>query len=118
MKRSVIMRLFMAAVIVLAVSSAVLAEEAPKYEASITQPTLRGTLKGFEKDGVFHWFGVQYAQPPVGALRWKAPAPVAAWDGIQEATESLAGSQTASVQANKDKAGSGTVETTTALLGS
>ena len=118
MKRSMFMRLFLAVIFVLAVSSVIFAAEAPKYEANITQPTISGTLKGFEKDGVFHWFGVSYAKPPVGALRWKAPAPVEPWDGIQDATESLAGSQTASVQANKDKAGSGSVEMTTALLGS
>ena len=118
MKRSMFMRLFLAVIFALAVSSVIFAAEAPKYEANITQPTISGTLKGFEKDGVFHWFGVSYAKPPVGALRWKAPAPVEPWDGIQDATESLAGSQTASVQANKDKAGSGSVEMTTALLGS
>lgn len=94
MKRSIIMRLFMASLVVLAMSSVIFAD-APKYEASITQPTLNGTLKGFEKDGILHWFGVSYAQPPVGALRWKAPAPVEDWDGVQDATESLAATQSA-----------------------
>ena len=32
-----------------------------------------GTLHGFEKDGAPHWFGVPYAAPPAGDLRWKAP---------------------------------------------
>lgn len=95
MKRSNVMRLFLAAIFILAVSSAIFAAEAPKYAANITQPTISGTLKGFEKDGVFHWFGVSYAKPPVGALRWKAPAPVEAWDGVKDATESLAATQTA-----------------------
>lgn len=112
-------KLFLLAVVISAMlSSCLYAYPAPEYKASVTQPTRSGILKGFERDGVLHWFGVPYAKAPVGALRWKAPAPVEAWEGVREAIESLAGSQTASLQANKDKAGSGKAETTTVLLGS
>ena len=31
--------------------------------------------------------GIPYAAPPVGDLRWKAPQPVAAWEGTREATQ-------------------------------
>jgi len=31
--------------------------------------------------------GVPYAAPPLGALRWKAPQPVAKWDGVRAANE-------------------------------
>jgi para-nitrobenzyl esterase len=31
--------------------------------------------------------GVPYAAPPVGALRWKAPQPVARWEGVRTANE-------------------------------
>ena len=44
-----------------------------------------GVLEGFEEDGVKKFLGVPFAQAPVGELRWKAPQPVQAWEGIREA---------------------------------
>lgn len=88
------------------------------YQRGTVQNTRYGTLEGFSEDGALHWFGVPYAQAPVNELRWKAPQPLEPWEGTLDATESMVTSQTASVQASKDKAGNGTVEATTALLGS
>ena len=31
--------------------------------------------------------GIPYAQPPVGELRWRAPEPAEAWEGVRDATE-------------------------------
>lgn len=39
---------------------------------------MNGTQKAF--------LGLPYAAPPVGELRWKAPQPPAAWDGVRDAT--------------------------------
>jgi para-nitrobenzyl esterase len=47
--------------------------------------TQYGILEGIEEDGVKKFLGVPFAQPPVGELRWKAPKPVQAWEGIREA---------------------------------
>jgi para-nitrobenzyl esterase len=35
--------------------------------------------------------GIPYAQPPVGPLRWKAPAALPAWQGVRKATAFGAG---------------------------
>mgnify|MGYP000402850794 CR=1 FL=1 len=56
--------------------------------------------------------------PSAGERTAVESAPALELGGHLDATESMVASQTASVQASKDKAGNGTVEATTALLGS
>ncbi len=46
-----------------------------------------GQLRGARVDGVLAFRGVPYAEPPVAALRWRAPQPAAAWDGVWSATD-------------------------------
>ncbi|HRI80160.1 MAG TPA: carboxylesterase family protein, partial [Cyclobacteriaceae bacterium] len=41
-----------------------------------------GTVQGFYEDGLSVYKGIPFAAPPVGEWRWKAPQPVAKWDGI------------------------------------
>ena len=36
-------------------------------------------------DGVRVFRGIPYAAPPIGELRWRAPQPVARWDGVRKA---------------------------------
>ncbi|BDH55638.1 carboxylesterase/lipase family protein [Tsukamurella sp. PLM1] len=45
-----------------------------------------GELRGLDQGTVHAFRGIPYAQPPVGPLRYRAPQPVARWDGVREAT--------------------------------
>ena len=54
-------------------------------DVTLQVKTQYGILEGIEEDGVKKFLGVPFAQPPVGELRWKAPKPVQAWEGIREA---------------------------------
>ena len=44
-----------------------------------------GWVKGVTENGLTIFRGVPFAAPPVGPLRWKAPQPVIAWQGIKPA---------------------------------
>ena len=52
------------------------------------QGAVRGTsVTELETVTAFIYRGIPYAAPPVGQLRWKAPQPVAAWQGERDATQ-------------------------------
>ena len=44
-----------------------------------------GQLQGVEKDGVNYFYGVPFAKPPIGNLRWQPPMPVEDWTEIRSA---------------------------------
>jgi para-nitrobenzyl esterase len=44
-----------------------------------------GLLQGTTEDGVTVYRGVPFAAPPVGDLRWRAPRPPMAWEGLRKA---------------------------------
>jgi para-nitrobenzyl esterase len=59
---------------------AALAQTAPA--AKIKQ----GALKGAAVEGVEEFWGIPYAAPPVGGLRWKPPMAAASWPGERDAS--------------------------------
>lgn len=50
----------------------------------VTAPV--GTVEGVQQGVVRIFRGIPYAQPPVGALRWKPPVAAADWQGVRKAT--------------------------------
>ncbi len=45
----------------------------------------QGLLEGIQMDGYDVFWGVPYAKPPVGELRWRAPQEPEAWEGVYHA---------------------------------
>jgi para-nitrobenzyl esterase len=45
-----------------------------------------GWVRGFRDAGMYRYFGIPFAAPPVGSLRWRAPQPAAPWTGVRDAT--------------------------------
>ena len=48
--------------------------------------TVAGRVRGRSKDGVARFLGVPFAAPPIGPLRFAAPAPARPWSGVRDAT--------------------------------
>jgi para-nitrobenzyl esterase len=81
MKLPLFLALTVSALPALALSHVALAADA---SAMVTIET--GALRGTIADGVASWKGIPFAAAPVGALRWRAPQPAAAWTGLRDAS--------------------------------
>ena len=46
-----------------------------------------GKVIGTADVGVYNWRGIPFAQPPVGALRWRAPRAAEPWPGVRATVE-------------------------------
>lgn len=70
-----------AAVAALGVAFAAEAQTGPVVKTGL------GPVSGASSGPVESFKGIPFAAPPVGALRWKAPAPVAAWSGVRDSSK-------------------------------
>jgi para-nitrobenzyl esterase len=62
----------------------------------VERTTVFGPVRGSDdraRNGTWCWKGVPYAQPPVGALRWRAPADPLPWSTTRQATDFAAASK-------------------------
>ncbi|WP_327360181.1 carboxylesterase/lipase family protein [Streptomyces sp. NBC_01296] len=48
--------------------------------------TDHGAVRGVSHGSYATFLGIPYAAPPTGPLRWQAPVPPAAWQGVRDAT--------------------------------
>jgi para-nitrobenzyl esterase len=55
-------------------------------QTAVTVDPPAGRLRGIIAGNLEVFKGIPYAQPPVGERRWKAPAPLARWHGVRNAT--------------------------------
>lgn len=79
MKKTV--KLLMAAVVAMALQAC----SQQKKEVTLQVKTQAGVVEGIAEDDIKKFLGVQFAEAPVGDLRWKAPQPVKAWEGVRDA---------------------------------
>ena len=62
----------------------------PAADGPMVRQTTAGKIEGVDdsaRTGTWFWKGVPFAQPPVGALRWRAPAEPTAWSGTRPAAK-------------------------------
>lgn len=69
-----------------AAAAMLLAGVAASYGATPLVKTDKGDVRGFVTDGVARFYGIPYAKPPVGKLRWKPPVEADAWKKPLDAT--------------------------------
>ncbi len=70
--------------LILTLASCVLAQNPNGFpvQRTVTGGMIEGDYDN--KTGIQTFFGIPYAQPPVGELRWQAPQPVKPWDGVKQ----------------------------------
>src|ERR1700722_15863775 len=71
--------------LVLSLAFAVAAVAAPNDPVKLDSGMVSGTPGS--TPGMQIYKGIPYVAPPVGDLRWRAPKPVAKWDGVKKADQ-------------------------------
>lgn len=56
------------------------------FNLPVQTKTANGIIEGNydTKTGISMYFGIPYAKPPVGILRWRAPMPMTNWTGVKQ----------------------------------
>lgn len=72
-----------------ACSSTPAAPPPPVIDTVTNKAVTGGQITGFvdAATGAHVWRAIPFAAPPVGDLRWRAPRPVVAWEGVRESVD-------------------------------
>ncbi len=88
---NIVIRLFLICIIAIGLAGCASASSQKETilvkETGTLRTTTDGQIEGLRiaEDSVLAWYGVPYAQPPVGDLRWRAPVDPLPWQGVKEA---------------------------------
>jgi len=80
-----VMRAFLSTLPLIAICSAAIGASSAADRVKIANGLLEANSA--PKDGVLSFKGIPFAQPPVGALRWREPQPVKNWSGTRNADQ-------------------------------
>ena len=78
------MRVLIERIAVLLIASAVIGLGTASAQVKTESGAVEGTTSPDARVRIYR--GIPFAAPPVGELRWKAPRPVAPWQGVRKAT--------------------------------
>src|SRR5687768_17946637 len=76
--------------VAVALAAAAVAASAVTMPAAVSDPVTiaTGKLSGVTlPSGVRAFKGIPFGAPPLGALRWREPQPVARWEGVRKADQ-------------------------------
>jgi para-nitrobenzyl esterase len=77
-------RVFAAFAAALTLLLAAIAPGSSHAQSGARAATDAGEVEGIFEDGLRVFKGIPYAAPPVGELRWRAPRPPLAWQGVRQ----------------------------------
>jgi para-nitrobenzyl esterase len=75
---------FVAGLVLAAFATAAATAKASAVDAPTLVQIDSGKVQGTVANGAIALKGIPFAQPPVGALRWRPPQLVASWKGVLE----------------------------------
>ncbi len=74
--------IFLVLLVVIKISSMAQSNNAFAVQTTLDNGIIEGNYD--TQTGIQTYFGVPFAKPPIGELRWKAPQPVTSWKGVKE----------------------------------
>jgi para-nitrobenzyl esterase len=99
--RSTLMKTLGVAAMLAACSGALLAYPAQAAEPAVIS-TANGRVSGIRQGDSHAYLGLPFAKPPVGELRWRAPAKPDSWSGVRDGSKFAANCYQAEARRSMD----------------